>query len=297
MQEYMTPSRIANAILQDNSYEGYYILLEGEKDIKLYKKFIDSSVKIKITFGKSKQRDVYEELTSRNFFKKVAIRDADFIRTLGNTKFDSKYDKDIFLTDYHDSEVMMINSEALNSFFSTIHTGDKINIFETKYGNIKNIINKLAITLAHLKLVNKRYKLGLHFKPKDISSPKIKYRKFICEKDFIFLGKDELVDTVIEYSKNKSDNIFNKKDILSKLDIVEKEENDILELVNGHNLCEILYILLNKGVKIKNSFISDADSIESALCMSYDSSYFKITNLYKNIEKWEKNNNIKLLKI
>ena len=41
MESSMTAARIANAIEQDKSFLVFYFLVEGKKDIRLYKKFIN----------------------------------------------------------------------------------------------------------------------------------------------------------------------------------------------------------------------------------------------------------------
>ena len=80
MRGYMTPARIANSIMQDSSFNGSCLLVEGENDVKLFGKFNrKENSKIKVTFGKQKMKDVYEILRKRNFKRMVGIRDADFI--------------------------------------------------------------------------------------------------------------------------------------------------------------------------------------------------------------------------
>ena len=60
MESEMTAVRIANSILQDSEFEGQYVLVEGVKDLRLYRKFILEDLRVKPTFGKYKLRQVYE---------------------------------------------------------------------------------------------------------------------------------------------------------------------------------------------------------------------------------------------
>ena len=44
MENHITPARIANSIEQDTSFGGTYLMLEGIKDLKLFKKFTCGAV-------------------------------------------------------------------------------------------------------------------------------------------------------------------------------------------------------------------------------------------------------------
>jgi hypothetical protein len=183
MENHITPARIANSIEQDTSFGGTYLMLEGIKDLKLFKKFTcGESIKIKITHGKYKMRHAYEILKSRNFSRMIGIRDADYIRLTGNEKFEPHYNQKIFITDTHDSEGMIVNSDALTDLLSEVAEEDRLNSFIQKHGDVRDLIFNLAYPLACLRLANKRFGLGLSFKPKKIDGPSFKIKKFICDK-------------------------------------------------------------------------------------------------------------------
>ncbi|MEC4630250.1 DUF4435 domain-containing protein, partial [Bacillus safensis] len=76
----MTPERTANAIMQDNMFNGTYLIVEGKKDFNLYRKFVDvdNSVEIKQVGGKEKVKSVIKILGERDFSNKIGIVDADF---------------------------------------------------------------------------------------------------------------------------------------------------------------------------------------------------------------------------
>jgi len=85
MIENLTPDRIANAILLDSSYKGLYVLVEGNKDCKLFSKFLSlETLRIRTTFGCKKMMEVFAILNSRGFNRKVGIIDRDFYNVLGN---------------------------------------------------------------------------------------------------------------------------------------------------------------------------------------------------------------------
>ena len=73
--------------------------------------------------------------------------------------------------------------------------------------------------------------------------------------------------------------------------LVDKEL-DLMQLVNGHDLANFLYILMKKILKSKNKMLNDFSCVEDSLILAYDFSYFKETELYSQIENWSKANQI-----
>lgn len=286
MEQYITPQRIANSILQDKFFEGDYVFVEGEKDLRLFKKFVvNDKNKVKVTFGKKKMRGVYDILLSQGFQNMVGIRDADFIRL--DESFDSNYAHSIYLTDSHDSEGMIINSNSFSNFLLECANEDKINDFEKIHGNLKDKVYSLSYPIACLRLANKIHNLGLVFKPVRPEGNKIKFKKFICEKTFQYLGHEKMINTIVEYSTNRGTTISDRSKIVKCLDEVISLNLNRVELTNGHDISEILYIICKKGLRSTNNLIQDASSIEAMLRLSYSESDFNLTTLYKELNQWQ----------
>ncbi|MDO6636031.1 DUF4435 domain-containing protein [Pseudoalteromonas carrageenovora] len=294
MQNSITPVRIANAIQQDSAFNGTNILVEGENDIKLYRKLTCKELsKIKVTFGKKKMREVYALLRARGFGNVLGIRDADFLRI--NGKLDITFSDDIFITDKHDSEGMIIESEAFTNFLLEIAKEEKLANFFQKNGCLRSFIYNLSKPLACLRMANKEYDLGLSFKPVKPEGNTIKFKKFICEKTLSYLGHDVLVNTVVEYSKNRGSEISTRTEILSKLEEIINLNLPIDELVNGHDLSEILFIVCKKGLKSSHSDLKNASSVETMLRLAYSKDDFSKTQLFKSLQSWEKSSDINIL--
>ncbi|MDA3134906.1 hypothetical protein [Atlantibacter subterraneus] len=291
MQEHITPSRIANSILLDRGFEGINILLEGEKDIKLYGKLVDRNIaKLKVTYGKKKMREVYSILQEQQYDRVIGIRDADFIRLNGNEKFDSNYKLNLFLTDCHDSEGMILNSSAFDDFMLEIVSREKLELFSEKYGDFKELIYSLAYPLSCLRLANKKYNLGLSFKPASVNGNILKFKGFICDKTFTYLGHDKLINSVVEYSKNRGAEISQRSYIKEKLLEIIDCNHAKLEMLNGHDLAEIIYILCKKGLRSNNDSLNDASSVEIMLRLAYSKANFVMTLLYESLHEWQKEN-------
>lgn len=289
----ITPERIANSIMQDNSYKGYFFIVEGIKDTKIYGKFINTTnVKIKEAFGNEKVKAVIELLTKHGFVNKLGIIDSDFLKITGPLHSMD----DIFLTDYHDIEVSMIKSKALEVILNIFCTKEKVEAYEKVIG--KSIIEKLyelAIPIAHLKLANKLYDLGLVFKPASPEGNQIKYKNFICESEFKYKGDEILIETLINYSRTKKPELKQKEEITQRHSEVGSQTYDLNQLINGHDLAHILVILIKKILKSKNPMINDFNNIEDSLALAYSFDDFKKTELCDAIRKFETRKKISLL--
>ena len=296
MEQYITAERIANALCQDLEFKGCAILVEGKKDRKLYGKLLNKElVRIIETFGKYKQRDAYKILNDRGFNRKIGIRDADFLRIPGNPKFDPNYKEGIFPTDCHDSEIMAIKNGALSKLISAVLDENVINKFEEKIGRrFEDVIFELAYILGCLKLSNKQFNLGLSFKPEKVDGNKLKFHKFICFKTAKFLDLDSLVNTVYEYSKNRGQVVASRENIAEKLSIIIEKDFPLLEVVNGHDVCEIICFLAKDGAQISNKAIQTADAIEDMLRLAFDFSDFSKTNLVNQMQLWEKSTGLRI---
>lgn len=296
MENYITPVRIANSIEQDTSFDGTYLMLEGTKDLKLFKKFsCEEKSKIKITHGKYKMRETYEILKSRNFFRVVGIRDADYIRLKENIKYNPNYEESIFITDTHDSEGMIVKSKALTDLLIEIADENRLNLFVEQHGDIRLLLFSLAYPLACLRLANKRFSLGLSFKPRNPEGPVFKIKKFICEKTISYIGDDELINTIVEYSKNRNCNIKDRAYIKSCLDVILAEGHPSQEIINGHDLAEILFIICKKGLRSSSKTLHDASCVEELLRLSYTEKYFEETELFLAIRKLQDDRELSFL--
>lgn len=298
MEEFITPSRIANSILQDKSFSGHYVLLEGKKDIRVYSRFLlMDNARPKATFGKQNLREVYEILDQRGFFRKIGIRDADFLRVAGNKKFDHAFDKMIFPTDGHDAEMMMIEVGVLNDLCAIVVDGERVNELEKRHScNLQDIILKNMYSLGCLRLANKRYELGLSFKPDRLGGNRLRIDKFISGRDCKLLNNEVMINTVYEYSKNRGSIVASRNEIKDKLDIVISENHPGREIVNGHDAAEFLRMILKDALNVKSKSIQDLDSVENLMASSFDWMKFINTNLYYKIKIWQDESGVKIFK-
>lgn len=279
--------------MQDTRFKGIHVLVEGAKDLKVYTKFFNrETVRLTQTTGKYKLREAYGILSSRGFTRKIAIRDADFLRIKGNEKFEQDFKDDIFVTDGHDSEVMMIMVDALEDLLSVGVDQQALLSFEEKTNStIKKVALDFAYLTGCLRLADKREKLGLSFKPASPDGNRIKFKKFICEKT-LSLNIDQMIHTIWEYSKNRQKVVSTKQEIRAALDKILLQKNNYEDMINGHDVAEIVCILASLVLKSKSNIFQHPDRVEESLALSFDRVKFRRTNLFQDVNRWQNNRNI-----
>lgn len=296
MEQHITPERIANSIMQDTRFKGINILVEGIKDLKVYTKlFNHQQTKLIQTTGKYKLRGAFEILSDRGFDRKIAIRDADFLRIKGNTKYDPGFKEHIFATDGHDSEMMMVMVDTLEDLLSVGVEQQKREEFEARIGlSVRQLTLNLSYLVACLKLANRRANLGLSFKPAKQGGNRIKFKKFLCEKKFT-IDIDLMIHTIWEYSKNRDKEVSSKQMTRLAFDEAFQENQTFEEMINGHDIAEIVCIIGTSGLRSSSSIFGHPDQVEESLALSFDRAKFRRTDLFKHILQWQATTNAEYL--
>jgi hypothetical protein len=284
MEAHIQAVRVANAIMQDNSYSGYYLIVEGVKDSKLFNKYVDhSNVRIREAFGRANVEQVLNTLSERGFNKKVGVIDSDFDELL-NVKSTTP---DLLKTDHHDMEVMIFKSKAFDEILKVFCSMTKIAKLEKGAAlTIRDIIISLAEELGYLKIANKIYNMQLHFRPAKPDGNQLKYHHFIDEKTLKFKGIKALIETVRNYSNGKSENLATYETAHQNLLSQQKIDYDVYHLVNGHDLSNILFLVMKKTLASQNKMLTSHHSIEDSLLLAFDYDDFKQSKLFKLLTEW-----------
>lgn len=289
MTESITPERIANAILMTGSSEKYYLLTEGAKDTALFGKFINKdAIVIKTAFGCTKLRKCIKILKDKGFSRYLGIIDSDFHRIL-NTAPD---EDNLFIVDYHDIEVMMVKSRALDYIVKTTGCSEKLEKFEKDKGDsFLNLLLNSAKNIGYLRLANNINGLGLKFKPEKPEGKQIPYKDFIND-DLSVKENDTMISRIMDYSRAKSSNLKDINEIRMKYQEVLEKEFDIYQLVNGHDITNILSLFFLKNMKCKNNLVATHNTIADSLILAYDISEFKKTDIYNDLKSWSTDNDV-----
>lgn len=289
MKDLITTYRRANAILQklNSSKKEWVFLVEGKSDRVFFGKFvIPEHFQISICDGNSNLQEIASILRERSFTKYLGVIDSDFDR-LEDRKI---ADNQIFQTDFHDIEISIFESKALADVLNRYQIEEKFGKFEKDSGiNFLESLYCLSEPLGYLRWANQGDKLGLAFKPKNPEGSPLKYEKFIDKRTLGYKSDEALVDYISQYSKNRNTNIKSRDEILASLLNKQKNKVDRKQLCNGHDMCYILSLALKHAIGSCNV---SSKILQDNLVFAYDSEAFKMTDLYKNIKKWEKSNTV-----
>ncbi|TAH30541.1 MAG: DUF4435 domain-containing protein [Cytophagales bacterium] len=252
-----------------NSKNVLFVLVEGDTDVRLFRKIFDSHCKVEnIIGGSSKVESAVAELLGRHHLI-IGIRDADFIH-LNQSGYNNP---NIFLTDFHDIEMMLIANDKLFYAILIEYFNDQMECDVTRSYIIESI-NFISL----LKLLNDREMLEFKFEVGfvdliDFESCNIDYEQYF----------NRLL------SKSPSVKIKNLDDILSKLENLKQQNPNKFQLCNGHDFIDAFAEFLRKkgnNPSLKNNFL---DSLFRIACTKEE---FEKTMLYQDIKKWAKSKNI-----
>ncbi|NII26418.1 DUF4435 domain-containing protein [Pseudoflavitalea sp. X16] len=293
MIEYLSPDRIANAIVMDSSFNGASLIVEGRRDFLFFHKFIShKSCQIQIAFGKLFVIEVVKILSQRKFERGLGIIDRDFGFLLKQT-FENDY---LIECDYHDIEMSILDSPCFDTIVATHCSPEKMSsLFSKSSLHLKNKLLELITPLGNLKLANQLHDLGLVFKPQKPEGNALPYSDFIDTKTFTYLGHDKMVSSVFNFSVAKSSKIVSKDVIKTKLVEIESKYYDLMHLCNGHDFTFVFQLSLKKKIGQGDSSEISPKAVEQNLILGYDSSYFIQTTLYNKIKNWETKNKLKVL--
>lgn len=243
-----------------------FVLLEGESDIRLFRKLfnLDGCKVETIPGGKFKLEDCVGELV--NVYPLIiGIRDADFIH-LGGVK---PYKKaNMFLTDLHDMEMILVSEDDVFSAFIFEYTS----LTKDKHSEIRNNIMTSIEQIGLLKWLNEKEHLGFNIEAgfQDLIS-------FVnLEIDF-----NQYFSRVLSKSPNAK--LTDKEIILQKMKTLKETSPNSFQLCNGHDFVKALSQYLREFEKVES--ISD-ENINSSLRMAFTLTHYKRTILYIETQRW-----------
>jgi len=275
MKDQITPDRIANSIrLLRGDHEGVFLIVEGHSDKLIYERLVNKQeVRVTIASGKNNAIKALSILEKEdNFRRVVAVIDADFSR-IEQQILDSN---NLFLTDEHDLEMMLIKSAAFDKLLKERGSEEKIAAFPK---DIRETLLKLGQEIGKLRLLSLRNKLDLKFEG-------LKFGKFI-DKEKLSINIDELIISIKNHSQKPS---LDEQQIKQDLSVISDENHDPWQLCCGHDFISILAIALCKVLGTWNANDVKKEDWERELRLAYELSYFYQTQIYQLMVNWQSNN-------
>jgi len=259
-----------------------FILLEGKTDIKLFRNIFSYSYTDTTELkGKSKLKTALDILTSEGYLNIIGIKDADFdhLET-------PNYPNNLFMTDYHDMEVQMIESNAFNSVINEYAISD---IYPTLITNLNNIIYNISISIGYIRWFNEKEYERVGSRVLNFNG--LNFNNFITiQRANLIFDIDNFLDTLLSHSNNTSLTTQNLKYEITRLQNIS---TDKLQVSTGHDLAKLISMLFSI-IENSDKINVNQNKIEEALRLSYTIEYFKNTNLFQNLNNWANTNNYRL---
>jgi hypothetical protein len=278
LREYLTGTIVANAVrLARTQYSGSFLIVEGDTDARLYKKFVDNSqCRVIVAHNKGNAVDALFILEEDAFSGVLAIVDADF--DVLEEKASSSHN--LLFTDTHDLETMMLKSPALDYVLDEFGSQGKMRAFVEKDGrSIRAALLECGLPVGYLRWVSLRHSLFLTFEGLD-------FEKFV-DRTKLTTDISKLIKTVKDKSQKQA---VAESDLHNKMEHLKNASHDPYHVCCGHDLVCILSLSLCKTVGSHNTRAVEPEMLEKLLRLAYERSFFSKTDLYAFIQRWEEAN-------
>lgn len=252
-----------------------WVLLEGDSDVRLYRKLINgNNVEVQQAYysdgsGLTALKKVLKTLREDDQNDRViGIRDADFLH-LNNKKENTSC---LFVTDYHDMEMMTIASDKTFKSIVAEHCSNCL----SDYQKLRQDILQSIKFLGGIRWYNERNACGYKFKG-------LGFRKYY-NSETLELDQQKCVEDINQRSPNKTQDAG-----ITEVNKIIDKVNDLLNLCNGHDFTKAFALHATMNYRQVSH-----ENIESGLRQAYDSAEFEKTVLYKSLKIWEENSKYSL---
>jgi len=246
-----------------------FVLLEGESDVRLFRKlFNPSNCKVEtVPGGKFKVEDCVQALIA-DYSLVLGIRDADFIHIEK-----APYNKaNIFLTDVHDMEMMIFSEDELFSALISEHT----HLAADQHLEIRDAILNSIKQIGYLMWLNEKGDLKYNFNIGFVdllsfTNPHIDFRQYFSR--------------LLNKSPNAT--IIDVTDVLNRIALLQQTNPDLFQLCNGHDFQTAFSQYLRQ---VHNANNVNEKNIGSSCRIAYTSNHYQKSMLFRNTQKWADDN-------
>ena len=264
------------------------LIVEGRSDLTTYKHlFGQESCRIIPSYSKDKAIQILEILSVSKCLPGVlGIVDADFSRLEG----EESRNPNLFETDCHDLEMMILKSPALEKLLDWHGSNRKREAFAESLGKpIREVLFGIGYPIGCLRWISQKKSLSLKFECRDGKNEDIREKIFGKFIDYKSLTID--IDLMIVKIRDRS----GREDLAvgplrSSIDTLVDAGHDSWDVCCGHDLACILHFALRKVLGSHDANEFKSRMIEAFLSGAYELRYFYDTKLYESLREWERDN-------
>ncbi|MDF2596186.1 MAG: hypothetical protein K0R69_2527 [Clostridia bacterium] len=281
MRQYINAARLLTKIkmLRSGKNRMSFVVVEGITDYRLYRKiFNQKTCEIIIGESKSNVTECIEGCDDQRLEGIIGIVDADFWR-LENKEPKSD---NLFVTDGHDLECMLIHSPAYESILAEYANRNKyVRFEERKRKSLKIHLLENTAKIGYLRWYSELYHLRLRFNELD-------FNRFL-NTDELEVDWVKLVEQTLVHSKKE--HLLKKEIILREAKALKDGKHNLWEVCCGHDFIELLCVGLVNVFGEYNAKNLFAGNLEGNFRLAYEYDYFLTTDLYRALDKWQRDHN------
>ncbi len=278
MKRFITHHDIANQVRMTRSaYSGTFVIVEGDSDARVYKKFVDRDhCRVIPAHGKSNVLNAMEQLETDTRGGVLAIVDSDFWRLDGVAPDNAN----ILVTDTHDLETMIIASAAFDAVMEEFAAPRKLN----RLGDARENVLRASLPIGYIRWISGSSQDNLSLRFKDVS--------FFAVIDHADGSMKTNIDSLMAEVKRHSSGLkVDEPFIRRKLsELIRSREHDPWQVCRGHDMVHILSIGLREVFGNRHARSIGYEQVDRLLRLSFGYGEFAKTRLFKDIESWEKRN-------
>ena len=271
MKEYLDESDVINSIRlhlrHPSGANKIWVIVEGETDQKLFSKVINGEhVEIEIAHGgvKSLLKSVSELLEETD--RILGIRDADFLHLEGR----KETPENIFLTDFHDSEMMILSCDkSCHSVFTEYLREEKEPFI------LREKILKSIAFIGGIRWINVSESSDVS-ESLEFNFEGLGFGNFYDGKTLV-LNEEKCLKEIMKRSPDRKKEI-SKEEVRFKINDI----SDFLNLCNGHDFQKAFALCVSANSR---KGVNDTE-IGKAFRVSYRFEDFQNSYLYRQLKSW-----------
>jgi len=273
MKNYLNGNLFYNRakIIKDDYNYKYIVLVESKKDEKFYNHLFSNDVYILPLSGWENvlQTIIFANSICAKFI--LGIIDRDYHLLLNDGIIDTP---NLLLTDENDIEMMLFYSSAFDRFLSIIGSKEKLEA----YNDCRKVIIGTASKIGLIRFLSLKNSYNLYFDNFEL--------KTVVDKETLTIDVNKLVVKVLARTRSA------RKPVAIGLEaIISAFDDNYCKyqpqcLCNGHDVCDIICIALQKCFGTVNANEYTAEDVFTHLLMGYSFESFQNMPMYKKYVGW-----------